>query len=519
MGTAQGDGGRSSKAETTSPNGRLVWSCLLIALLAWFVREQWSGEGAVSGDQYFPRNCRWKTVRDADSNVSHPMDQSHRSYLWRQRVYTFYSPASSASLVPPAACTVAGHSVDARDQIRGTPIAATSERSERNASYRIIENLWYARGSFYKVIDPDHPEKGSPASLSSNINLYTIAVENITAFVENTKSARFVRGETVMLDFSYFVHPTAIGHWLEYLLPVMSARRLEGLDNVSPSMVLVMHLKRCFVFEWVRAAIGAALGTWTDFDHNSSGGKTLPFPLIFQEETASVWDQMGQRFEGVRDDEWVCFEKVVVAKDVVDDGPRTALVDEGGERDAQRFREQMWRMYAIESRGEAVEIGRKRRRITLLHKSANRRIVNRDSVRRMLAEFGDVDEVELTAGVSMASQIYTMANTDVLVSTHTSGLANAMFLPPGALVVEIRHKNFLEDMEQTFELQIKSIKDVHWVEWKATEIVYLHRDDERKFKAWGDTCDDVAECVEAGTLVDVVVDVGAVRQLIIENLH
>ena len=48
----------------------------------------------------------------------------------------------------------------------------------------------------------------------------------------------------------------------------------------------------------------------------------------------------------------------------------------------------------------------------------------------------------------------------------------------------------------------------------------LQENDERKFKGWGDLgCDDVNECVEAGTLVDVHVDVDAVRRLIRERLQ
>ncbi len=526
---------------------------MAVALVSWLLSLMKGQEHGRIGERhdgsYFPVGCRWRVVDDevalSRHNVTHAMDRRHRSYVWRQRVYAFdtmsddtpsLDASSSTSIAPPPACTLAGHSVDAREWVRRTPIAATTERhrarNESAESYRVIENLWYARGSFYKVVDASRPETGSPVALSSNVNLHTIAVKNVTAFVENTRSARLVRGETVMLDFSYFVHPTAIGHWLEYLLPVMSARRLEGLDGSPPAMVLVMHLKRVFVFEWVRAAFGAAFGRGgattaaTTATAAARPTMTLPFPLVFQEETASVWDQKGQRFEGVPDDEWVCFEKVIVAKDVVEDGPRTAFMDEGGERDARGFRERMWAMYGVSGRNETNEITGatpttpRRRRITLLHKSANRRIVNRDAFRLMLAEFGDVDEMELTEDVSMASQINAMANTDVLVSTHTSGLANGMFVPPGALVVELRHRFFLSDMERTFELQIKSLKDVDWIGWRTSEVTYLHENDERKFKGWGDLgCDDVNECVEAGTLVDVHVDVDAVRRLIRERLQ
>ena len=480
---------------------------------------------------------------DARANLTHAMDSGHRSYAWRERVYEFFvdnsQGLSQSTLVPPPPCTMAGHGVGVKraepavpneraQNANGRPfyeISATSEKIGKNGSYRVIDNLWFSRGSFYKIVDPGHPESGSPAALSSNINLYTIAVDNVTSFIQNTASSRFIQGETVLVDFSYFVHPTAIGHWLEYLLPLMSARRLEGLDASPPEMVIVMHLKRVFVFEWARAALGAAFGR--DLTKTGAAGlgsaagidtetRTLPFPLIFQKETSSVWNQIGQRLEGVGDDEWVCFEKVIVAKDVIDDGPRTAFMDEGGVQDARRFRQQMWNMYNVVRSNRTDGTGTGKKRITLLHKSANRRIRNRASLRGMLAEFGEVNEVELTEAVPMASQIRIIANTDILVSTHTSGLANAVFLPPGALVVELRHRNFLEDMERTFEMQIKSLMDVRWIGWKAMDIVYLHEDDERKFKAWGTTC-DVDECVEAHTLVDIIVDVDAVRELIVRN--
>lgn len=421
---------------------------------------------------------------------------------------------------PPEACTVAGHSKDAR----GLPIGATIETFRRNDSYRIIHNLWFSKGSFYKIVDEGHPEVASPKGLSSNINLYTLAVNDVESFIANTKKALYVQGETVLIDYSYFIHPTAIGHWLEYLLPMMSARRLEGF-TAPPAMVVIMHLKRSFVFEWVRAALGAALGgisgvrsgeNAVSAARQEKARRWLPFPIIFQEETQSVWDQIGTTLEGISRDEWVCFEKVIVAKDVIDDGPRTAFMDVGGEQDARGFRDAMYRAYGVDPSGKANDRNG-RMRITLLHKSSNRRILNRDELKVLLGTYGSVREVELTDGVSMATQIGIMSNTDVLVSTHTSGLANAMFLRPGALVVELRHRNFLEAMEQTFELQIKSLKDVRWVSWRAMDIVYLNKDDERKFKGW-ENC-DIAECVEAHTLVDLLVNVTAVGALLAKAIN
>lgn len=65
-------------------------------------------------------------------------------------------------------------------------------------------------------------------------------------------------------------------------MPLISARRLEGHKG-APDRIMIMHLKRSHVFEWVRAALASAFGLQ---------GSHLP-PVIFQEEVDSVWDQIG----------------------------------------------------------------------------------------------------------------------------------------------------------------------------------------------------------------------------------
>jgi hypothetical protein len=76
---------------------------------------------------------------------------------------------------------------------------------------------------------------------------------------------------------------TAIGHWLEHLLPLVSALREER--KFSLHRVLILHLKRVHVFEWVRAALAAALDV--------APGTNLP-PIFMQREVDSVHQQIGK---------------------------------------------------------------------------------------------------------------------------------------------------------------------------------------------------------------------------------
>lgn len=79
---------------------------------------------------------------------------------------------------------------------------------------------------------------------------------------------------------------TAIGHWHEHLAPLLSVLRLEPTFAAPPSRILMLHLKRVHIFEWVRAVLAAAVG--------AVPGGNLP-PMYFQEEVNSVWDQIGEK--------------------------------------------------------------------------------------------------------------------------------------------------------------------------------------------------------------------------------
>lgn len=60
--------------------------------------------------------------------------------------------------------------------------------------------------------------------------------------------------------------------------------------------------------------------------------------------------------------------------------------------------------------------------------------------------------VEFNSSTSFKEQLETIATTGVLISVHTSNLANAPFLPPGAGVVEIIQRNWVwHDLDRSFQ--------------------------------------------------------------------
>lgn len=238
--------------------------------------------------------------------------------------------------------------------------------------------------------------------------------------------------------------------------------------------------------------------------------------------------EAGTHLEGISETLWLCFESVLVVKDTYTDGERVAQSSD----DAKLFRRNAYRLHGLPQPSRLTEqfhsdIKRAENRsesswcqITLLRKSANRRIVNEIELVEMLQEFGTVHTFEFTSSTPMVEQLKVMSSTCLLVSAHTSGLANAVYLPPGAAVMELIQRNWVwPNLDLSFKVQTMSLGDVHHWAWRAVhrhEAVYLNPRDEERFgtEEWdGENC-DTNECSEAHTNVDVIVDIAAVRAVL-----
>lgn len=107
--------------------------------------------------------------------------------------------------------------------------------------------------------------------------------------------------ETALLDGPFWMHPGALGHTLEALLPLFSTLRHEPLLRRTPDRLLLLFQQRSALGDWVRSLLAAALGVLP--------GQDLP-PLIFQHQVSNPLQQPESLLEGVGPGEWLMFEQV-----------------------------------------------------------------------------------------------------------------------------------------------------------------------------------------------------------------
>lgn len=446
----------------------------------------------------FPKGCKWREVYRHDSKPN----------FWDTRTYEFLDVKRQVwTTKRPTACDVQG--------LQGwknelSPV--TSFHCGEN--HCIYENLWFSNGFFYQVnnastLSSVNLDIGQQHQVTRNNPLNVLYFKQPNKFPHG-KLVRSIPGNTLMLDYVFFLHPTAIGHWLELTSPLFSALRLEPTFPRPPDQILLLNLKRAHIMAWVREVLAITLGI-----PPHSGD--LP-PFIVQKEVHSVWKQITAQWEAYDQNEWIHLERVFVVKDTHIGGSRTFLSSEDG----QLFRRMAYARVGLTPpvhKGPAAP-----KVITFQRKLANRRVLNEDELLAMLREFGTVQVVQFDATTPFAEQVEAMSRTDVYVAVHTSNLANTIFLPPGSAVMELIQRNWIwHNLDESFLVQTQALGDVHHYAFrcqKINETRYLNSADQLKFggEEWSGSHCDTGECVEAHTDVDVLVDIGALRALLADRL-
>uniref|UniRef100_A0A1D1ZZ55 Glycosyltransferase 61 catalytic domain-containing protein n=1 Tax=Auxenochlorella protothecoides TaxID=3075 RepID=A0A1D1ZZ55_AUXPR len=448
-----------------------------------------SHSGAPGMDGPFPIGCRW---RDAQSQ------QNAGLRFWDVRRYEWWDGKAWTPDMPKA-CLERGVDAAAWSWPGGTPRTEVSCQ-DMQCTY---QNLWYNNGRFYILVDG--PNTVDPWKMSKNHHLQTLHVLDALAFVQSVQ-ARVLPGNTLFMDFPYFLHPMAIGHWPEVLFPAFSSLQLQ--PGFRPARVLLMSLKRTHLMAWARTFMGVALSGTQPTDDLA--------PIVFQSESDSVWHQILSSLEGLEESEWLCISKLLVPLEMDLDGRRTFF----SQADGHLFRQRLYAQFGLKpptphSRHAVPNI-------TLHRKTSNRRILNLEELVAMLRTLGHVNMVEHSNDTPMAEQMRSVASTSVLVSVHTSALAIAPMLRPGSIVVELLQRNWrYQHLDESFKAQTEVMGDIHHFAWRATQpnqTVYLNPRDAVRFGNWTTEMCDTEECVEAHTTVDVVVDVEAVRQLLTDRL-
>jgi protein O-GlcNAc transferase len=559
------------------------------------------------------------------------------------------------------------------------------------ATHVEYDRLWYSDGRWYALVDdgaddaaaaagatttkptPAAPAPAATTTLppfraSRNVEVSALRVRSASDFARSVRW-RAVTGDTLVLDYVYFVHPTAIGHWWEMMAPLYSLlrrfaeRRAEVFAAVRaakapaaaaeidarsrwrrPDQVVLLHLQRSHLMEWVRSVVAVALtGGEDDGGFGGGGGGfgvgarqqqpqsrrlELP-PILLQRE--DVWDgdqsnssstnnssssssggdalvasgggggarQIQQPLLGARPGEWLLFERALIVRDASVGAGRSFQK----QSDARAFRAEVYRAHGVEDEDEGNQEGggfgglgggsgnggsssgnksawaqgpaprpwtnaeacaRGGRLVLFQRKTANRRVHNErallEEVWRAAAEASAslagaspssapggsgeassaktntsspapipcppprVRAVEFTSATPFATQLREVSKASFFLAAHTSNLANAAFLRPGSVVLELlqRHWGGWGTMDRAFFDHSKALGDVHHWAWRArgaNETVYRSRPrDEQRFAHWRSKECVSEACVEAHTEVDLVADVGAVGRLLRDNL-
>ncbi|KAF8072370.1 ALDH10A8 [Scenedesmus sp. PABB004] len=443
----------------------------------------------------FPRGCKWRDV----------------SVAGEPRVrYEFWHAGGAGGAAGSGNVTGGGGAWRARAPAR------VHARRPRRAGGR---NLWYNAGRWYALVEGDRAV--APWRFSKNQEVAPLHVADAGAWAASVRW-RAVPGDTLLFDYIFFVHPTAIGHWWEMMAPLYSVLKASrgaargrgrgrGGGGDAPfarpaDQVVLLHLQRTHLMEWVRAVMAVGLGV-------PRGGE-LP-PILLQTAGDAVWQQLVMPLEGVAPDEWVVFDRALIVRDLFTGGGRSFT----STADARAFRAEVYQAYGLPPPGRRRRVPRV---ITFQRKAANRRVTNEAGLLALLARYGRVHVVEFNASTSFADQLATMAATGVFVSAHTSNLANAVFLQPGSAVVELIQRHWTWNrIDQSFRDHTTALGDVHHFAWRANranESTYLSPRDAARFADWT-TAECVTEdCTEASTRVDITVDLPALQALLDSRL-
>lgn len=339
--------------------------------------------------------------------------------------------------------------------------------------------------------------------MSRNTRIQAMHVTSANAWAANTDVA-YVPGTTLFLDYSYWRHPGAIGHWGgDVLYPLFSVLRQFGLPTID--RIVILHIKHRHLIPWVRYTMAVALGVEMD--------ALPPVTLMRTDKPDGIGPGPHTPLFGLDDNRWYVFERGLHVHDTFSGGKR------GFARAADHiaWREEMYRRAGVEpgwAQGNQITFHLSPPR-PLSH---GRRVVNEEALLDVLREYGPVQTVQFRSSTPFEEQVQTMANSSIFVAIHTSVLTNAVLLRPGAAVFEITPCNLQwGQLEQFMKTLTTAGGDIHHFAWRCENISHTHHHEaaqRRKFSHWLQRECMGEECVEAAVKVDVEVDLDEFRRLL-----
>lgn len=411
--------------------------------------------------------------------------------------------------------------------------AAEPTTFHKTDDFVIARNLWFHVQRFFAVLDASDVDKYSTHSadieFSQNIAVGKLPHTNTSLHFRNIQAGT-LKGTCLWIDFPFPAFAENMGHWAEVLLPIYSALSegtwrehagraasevpagaSEAQDagaSEAPlhiSAVIFPNLRReqvsglTWVMDMLRLVLRPGL----------KAARAMPRVLFFDE------------LEALNATSWLNFERVLMVHSRY--SQRDGRSGFAAPQHAQAFRELAYEAANVSMGGPAWEAGVAPPVITYLMAMNHEPVVNSGEVLAALREVGDalgmaVRPYSVTPGAAFPSFVSAMAKTGVLVARHGPLLANAVFLPPGALVLELLPYNWeWHGISEIYLNLTRSVGTLHHFAWKANSsewVMYLEKED-AKYSHWTAAECSSRYCLEAHARAGMIVDTDTVRRMLL----
>ncbi|CAK0784873.1 hypothetical protein CVIRNUC_008078 [Coccomyxa viridis] len=373
----------------------------------------------------------------------------------------------------------------------------------------VYSSLWWHNTMFYALLDSISNSQSLPPALSMNCALIGLPTSDARSFINNTR-ATWVPGVSLLIDYPFAAYPDNFGHWAELLLPiynVIEERTCSQGHAVASgridSLVMTNVRKQSLVgLDWFWEMLKLVLASAVP------PGRDLP-RVIFSEHLSHL-----------PRDTWLGFEAAVVVH------TRYARGD-GRSGFASPDLGQRLRRLAFTSHGmQPPEQAQLPRTITVFRAAEGEEVVNSDELMGAMRDIGQtfgmaVRPYTATPRAPFESYLSVMARTGVLVSRHGPFLANSIFLPPGAMVVELLPYNWeWKGVSRIYKNITSSMGDIHHFAWRAKHpkwAVYPSQHEARYAEWTAEECVG-SDCLDVHARAAMRVDVATVQELIVESL-
>ena len=169
---------------------------------------------------YFPKGCVWRLAPGSENLC-----------FWDLRAYEYLDIVTGKwQQEQPAACRLDSELTShwergAKYGSDGDSLKSLTTKVRCEKLYCVYWNAWYNNGSWYMLTDlQDHDTVRVAAAsggnqpsngivVSKDIEMFHISVKNASLFKDQVES-RWIAGQTVLIDFLFFLHPVRCRHVL-----------------------------------------------------------------------------------------------------------------------------------------------------------------------------------------------------------------------------------------------------------------------------------------------------------------